>query len=131
MNSDDTLWMVQWERMVGRVPSVARDLHQMSPTAEESYRNLRLWIYQERADGIPYAYKELLMIVLNVAAGNSEGAISHLNRGLKNGLTVTQVREALAQCFLSLGVIDFLKTGQAVWQACAESIKEDGGGNAT
>ena len=120
MNSSDADWTAAWEHMLGTVPSAARDLREISPAAEKSYRELRLWINDDRPDGLSRAEKELVMVVLNIAVGHRGGAISHMRAGLKNGLTVTQLRETLAQCFLSLGVIEFLKTGQAVWQAYAQ-----------
>ena len=124
MSAAEASWTAEWERMLGRVPDVAKDLREMSPAAEESYRKLRAWIYEERPDGLPRAYKELVMIVMNVSLGHKEAAIRHLNHGLKHGLTAMQVREALSLSFLFLGVTGFLETGQAVWQACSATLND-------
>jgi alkylhydroperoxidase/carboxymuconolactone decarboxylase family protein YurZ len=121
-------WEAEWVRMVGRVSEVASDVHDMNPTAEESYRRLRSWIYDERTDGLSRAHKELVMVVMNLAAGYKEGAVRHLNNGLKHGLTVTEVRETLSLGFLFLGVINYLRVGQALWQACAEGEATADGG---
>lgn len=117
---DNDDWQADWIRMLGRVSEVASDLHDMNPTAEESYRRLRSWIYEQREDGLSRAHKELVMITMNMAVANKEGALTHLKHGLNNGLTVTEVREALSLGFLFLGVMGYLRVGQALWQACAE-----------
>jgi len=121
-------WQADWIRMLGRVSEVASELHDMNPTAEESYRRLRSWIYEERADGLSRAHKELVMIMMNTAVANKEGALTHLKHGLNHGLTVTEVREALSLSFLFLGVIGYLRVGQALWQACAEFESPPSGG---
>jgi alkylhydroperoxidase/carboxymuconolactone decarboxylase family protein YurZ len=126
MSGEDDAWMAEWERMTGRVSDTARELHEMNPVAEASYRTLRSWIYEERPDGLPRAYKELVMVVMNASNGRKDGAIRHLSNGLKHGLTVTQVREALSLCFLFLGVSWFLETGQAIWHACNEAAGQSG-----
>ncbi len=118
--SGDSGWEADWIRMTGRVSDVASDLHDMNPVAEESYRRLRLWIYEERDDGLSRAHKELVMVMMNLASGYKEGAVRHLNNGLKHGLRIAEVREALSLGFLFLGVNGFLKVGQDLWQACAE-----------
>ena len=41
--------------------------------------------------------------------------------GMENGLTRTQLAEALAQCFLSLGLIRFNAAGLAAWQAARQA----------
>src|SRR6267154_1786098 len=98
--SDDAGWTAEWERMTGRVSDTVKELHDMSPVAEASYRTLRSWIYQERSDGLPRVSKELVMIVMNASAGRKDGAIRHMNNAIKHGLTATQMREALSLCFL-------------------------------
>jgi alkylhydroperoxidase/carboxymuconolactone decarboxylase family protein YurZ len=122
--ADETIepddWQAEWIRMTGRVSETAAGLHEMNPTAEESYRRLRSWIYAERADGLSRKHKELVMIVMNQAVGNKEGALTHLKHGLNNGLTTTEVREALSLTFLFLGVTGYLQVGHALWKACAE-----------
>ena len=125
MSAADNSWMSEWERMTGRVSESVSNLHEMNPAAEESYRTLRSWIYQERPDGLSRAEKELVMIVMNISLGRKDGAIRHLNNGLKHGLTITQVREAMSLLFHFQGVSGWLETGQAVWQACANTLKSD------
>ena len=113
-------WEAEWEAMLGSVPELARELREMSGPAEEGYRGLRRWIYADHADGSPRAVKELVMIVINVAMGNSQGAITHLRMARENGLTTMQLAEALAQCFLTLGLIRFNTAGLPVWQAARD-----------
>ena len=116
----DDDWTAAWEQMLGGVPQVARDLRDVAAPAEAGYRNLRQWIYTDHPEGLPRSVKELIMVVINVAEGNPAGAATHLKLGLANGLTEMQVREALAQCFLSLGLIRFNSAGTAAWQAFKE-----------
>jgi alkylhydroperoxidase/carboxymuconolactone decarboxylase family protein YurZ len=122
MEDETESWTAEWQRMSGRVPEVARSLHEMNPIAEEGYRNLRAWIYEERSDGLTRVDKELVMIVMNIATGNTDGAVRHLKNGINHGMTVTQVREALSLTFLFLGVNTYLQSGQAVWAACASHV---------
>jgi AhpD family alkylhydroperoxidase len=117
---NDTEWTAAWEQMLGSVPSLATDLREMAPVAEEGYRKLRQWIYSDHADGLPRATKELIMVVINVAEGNPAGAVTHLKLGARNGLTQVQLSEALAQCFLSLGLIRFNVAGIPAWNAFKE-----------
>jgi AhpD family alkylhydroperoxidase len=116
----DTDWTAAWEQMLGSVPSLATDLRDMAPVAEEGYRRLRQWIYSDHADGLPRATKELIMVVINVAEGNAPGAVTHMKLGARYGLTRPQLSEALAQCFLSLGLIRFNVAGIAAWNAFKE-----------
>jgi alkylhydroperoxidase/carboxymuconolactone decarboxylase family protein YurZ len=110
-------WEAEWKAMLGTVPQLARELREMSAPAEAGYRGLRTWIYSDRPDGSSRAIKELVMVAINVAEGNGQGAVTHMRMGVENGLTRTQVAEALAQCFLSLGLIRFNAAGLAVWEA--------------
>ena len=57
---------------------------------------------------------------LAAAEGNPAGAVTHLKLGARNGLTQAQLSEALAQCFLSLGLIRFNVAGIAAWNAFKE-----------
>ena len=120
----DTEWTAAWEQMLGSVPSLATDLREMAPVAEEGYRRLRQWIYSDHVDGLPRATKELIMVVINVAEGNAAGAVTHLKLGARNGLTQVQLSEALAQCFLSLGLIRFNVAGIPAWNAFKDAPAE-------
>ena len=110
-------WESEWESMLGAVPEIARELRDMSAPAEVGYRGLRRWIYTDRDEGSTRAVKELIMVVINVAEGNTPGALTHMRMGTEHGLTRTQLAEALAQCLLSLGLIRFNAAGLPVWQA--------------
>jgi alkylhydroperoxidase/carboxymuconolactone decarboxylase family protein YurZ len=124
MTAPDTSWMAEWERMTGRVSDVVKDIRDVNPVAEEGYRNLRSWIYQERPDGLSRASKEMVMVVMNISLNRKDAAIRHLKHGLNNGLTMTQLRELMSMLFLFQGVGNFLETGQAVWQAAREIAAE-------
>jgi AhpD family alkylhydroperoxidase len=112
----DDEWLADWTDMFGAVPPFAQALHDISEVADEAFRRQRRWIVQQRADGLSSREKELVMMVLSIAAANRDGAVNHMRAARRHGLTETQLREALAQCFLYIGAIEFIRTGQAVWQ---------------
>ncbi len=120
MRDEDSSWMAEWERMTGRVSEMVSDLHGMNPVAEQGYRTIRSWIYDQRDDGLSRAEKELVMVVMNAARGQTDAAARHLKHGLKHGLTTTQVREVFSMLFLFLGVSWYLESGQALWKASQE-----------
>jgi hypothetical protein len=118
---EDIQWKAAWERMLGVVPPVATDLRDIAPAAEAGYRTLREWIYAEDPEGLSRPVKELLNAVINIAVGNPAGAATHVKLGVANGLTAMQLRQALAQCFLSLGLLRFNVAGLPAWQAFKEA----------
>jgi alkylhydroperoxidase/carboxymuconolactone decarboxylase family protein YurZ len=119
----DDEWRADWTDMMGAVPPFAQALHDISEVSDEAFRRQRRWIVQQRADGLSSREKELVMMVLSIAVANRDGAVNHMCAARRHGLTETQLREALAQCFLYVGAIEFIRTGQAVWQEwCAEQV---------
>ena len=112
----DDEWLADWTDMLGGVPPFAQALHDISEVADEAYRRQRRWIVHERADGLSSREKELMMMVLNIVVANRDGAVNHMGAARRHGLTETQLREALAQCFLFVGAIEFVRTGQIVWR---------------
>jgi AhpD family alkylhydroperoxidase len=124
MSEDGGGWQAAWERMLGSVPAVASDLHAIAPEAEAGYRTLREWIYSDHPEGLSRAAKELIMVAINVAEGNAAGAVTHMKLGLANGLTEMQLREVLAQAYLSLGIIKFNVAGLPAWQAFQAAAAE-------
>jgi alkylhydroperoxidase/carboxymuconolactone decarboxylase family protein YurZ len=112
----DEVWSQDWTEMLGGVPPFAQALHDISEVADEAYRHQRRWIVEQRADGLSDREKELLMMVLNIASANAQGAVTHMRAARRHGLTECQLREALAQTFLFVGAIEFVRTGQVVWQ---------------
>jgi alkylhydroperoxidase/carboxymuconolactone decarboxylase family protein YurZ len=118
---EDTQWAAAWERMLGVVPPVATDLRDIAPPAEAGYRTLREWIYTNDPEGLPRPTKELVNVIINIAVGNPAGAATHVKLGVANGLTEIQLRQVLAQCFLSLGLLKFNIAGLPAWQAYKEA----------
>jgi alkylhydroperoxidase/carboxymuconolactone decarboxylase family protein YurZ len=121
--SADTLkaagdWTEQWVQTLGFVPDSIAVMHEWNPAAEEAYRSLRTWLYEERPDGLSPAMKELITIVIDVIVGQDAGALNHLRAGIRHGLTATQVREALTQCFMLRGINTFGTVGHIVWEEC-------------
>ena len=115
-NEADEGWSLDWTEMIGAVPPFAQALHDISEVADEAYRRQRRWIVEKRADGLSDREKETLMMVLNIAVANTPGAVTHMRAARRHGLTEWQLREELAQSFLFVGAIEFVRTGQVVWQ---------------
>jgi AhpD family alkylhydroperoxidase len=123
VSEDQSEWRAAWERMLGSVPPVAQDMHDIAPAAEAGYRQIREWIYADHPGGLPRAAKELVMVAINIADGNAAGAAAHTKLGVANGLTEMQLREVLAQAFLALGVIKFNAVALPAWQAFKEATR--------
>jgi alkylhydroperoxidase/carboxymuconolactone decarboxylase family protein YurZ len=117
-------WESEWEAQMGAVLPLIRELHEMSPAAEGAYRSSRADLFAEHADGLTRPEKELVLLVMNVALANTEGALNHLRLARKAGLSVQAVREVLAECMLYLGVISHVRVGQVLWRACLDELEE-------
>jgi alkylhydroperoxidase/carboxymuconolactone decarboxylase family protein YurZ len=113
-------WEVEWEAQMGAVPPFVRELHELLPEAEAAYRTTRQAIFSERDGGLTTAHKELLLLVMNVALNNVDGALNHLRLARRAGLGEPALREALATCMLYLGVISHVRIGQVLWRAAQE-----------
>jgi alkylhydroperoxidase/carboxymuconolactone decarboxylase family protein YurZ len=121
-------WEQEWEAQVGAVPPLARELHDLSPTAENAYRTSRADLFTESEDGLTRAEKELVLLVMNITLGNTDGALNHLRLARQAGLSDQAVREVLAECVLYLGVISHVRVGQVLWRECSpgEDKRSDG-----
>jgi alkylhydroperoxidase/carboxymuconolactone decarboxylase family protein YurZ len=89
---------------LGKVPPPIAAMNEADPQVLEGYLTMREAIMSSREDGLPFKYKELVFVVLDLLAGNLDGAKLHLAAGLNAGLTRREVTEALLQTMMLHGV---------------------------
>jgi AhpD family alkylhydroperoxidase len=100
---------------IGGVPDSVALLRRHAPEAFAAYVAAREAAYREPPEGhLPLASKELVFIVLDVAAGHVEGALAHAEAGLRAGLTPGQIMEALSIAILIHGHQCWARAGAAV-----------------
>ncbi|WP_439595987.1 carboxymuconolactone decarboxylase family protein [Falsiroseomonas sp.] len=104
-----------FEATLGAVPESVALLRRHAPEAFAAYVMAREAAYRLPPEGhLPLASKELVFIVLDVAAGHVEGAVAHAEAGLRAGLTPGQIMEALGIAILIHGHQCWAKAGAAV-----------------
>ncbi len=77
-------------RPLGKVPPPIAAMNEADPQVLEGYLTMREAIMASREDGLPFKYKELVFVILDLLAGNLDGAKLHLAAGLDAGLTQTR-----------------------------------------
>ena len=104
-----------FEATIGTVPQSVALLARHAPAAFAAYHAAREAAYRLPPEGhLSLASKELVFIVLDVAAGHVEGALAHAEAGLRAGLTAGQIMEALSIAILVHGHQCWARTGAAV-----------------
>lgn len=99
------------------LPPAISTMFDMDEEFGEHYTDIREIIYRERPDGLSLAMKELILVLLDITVDNRGGAINHLRAAQRAGLTKTQMKEMLIECFLVLGVSAWGKVGFHLWNA--------------
>ncbi|MGG5809267.1 carboxymuconolactone decarboxylase family protein [Falsiroseomonas sp. CW058] len=106
---------------IGGVPDSVALLQRHAPDAFAAYLAAREAAYRPPPEGhLPVAQKELVFIVLDVAAGHVEGALAHAEAGLRAGLTAGQIMEALSIAILVHGHQCWARAGAAVMRRVEE-----------
>ena len=100
---------------IGALPESVALLRRHAPELFASYAATRARLYRPPPAGaLDLAAKELVFIVLDVAAGHVEGAKAHASAGLAAGLRPAQIMEALEICILIHGHHTWANAGAAV-----------------
>lgn len=100
---------------IGALPDSVALLRRHAPETFAAYLAQRESVYRAPPAGhLDLAAKELVFIVLDVAAGHVEGAVAHAEAGLHAGLTPGQIMEALSIAILIHGHQCWAKAGAAV-----------------
>jgi AhpD family alkylhydroperoxidase len=106
---------------IGQTPESVALLQRHAPDAFAAYLSAREAAYRLPPEGhLPLAQKELVFIVLDVAAGHVEGAVAHAEAGLRAGLTPGQIMEALSIAILIHGHQCWARAGAAVMKRVEE-----------
>ena len=114
-----------FEATLGAVPESVALLKRHAPEAFAAYLMAREAAYRLPPEGhLPLASKELVFIVLDVAAGHVEGAVAHAEAGLRAGLTPGQIMEALGIAILIHGHQCWAKAGAAVMRRVEQLATE-------
>jgi len=104
-----------FEATIGSMPESVALLRRHAPEAFAGYLAAREAAYRLPPEGhLTLASKELIFIVLDVAAGHVEGALAHAEAGLHAGLTPGQIMEALSIAILINGHQCWARAGAAV-----------------
>ena len=116
-----------FERTLGAIPASVDAMRRHAPAAYAAYLAAREAIYRDPPDGhLDRATTELLFIVLDVLAGHEEGAKAHVEAGLKAGLTVGKITEALMVAVLINGHVHWSVTGYKVVEHAAALAAQAG-----
>jgi len=106
---------------IGALPESVALLRRHAPETFAAYLAQRESVYRAPPSGhLDLASKELVFIVLDVAAGHVDGALAHAEAGLKAGLTAGQIMEALSIAILIHGHQCWAKAGAAVMRRVEE-----------
>lgn len=106
---------------IGAVPESVALLARHAPEGFAAYLKAREAVYRVPPQGhLELAQKELVFIVLDVAAGHVEGAVAHAEAGLRAGLTAGQIMEALQIAILIHGHQCWARAGAAVMKRVEE-----------
>ena len=116
-----------FEQTSGAMPASVAAMRRHAPAAYAAYLAPREAIYRDPPDGhLDRATTELIFIVLEVIAGHEDGAKSQVEAGLKAGLSVGQITEALMIAVLINGHVHWSVTGYKVVQHAADCASRMG-----
>ena len=104
-----------YQETLGNIPPAIRAMSELDDGFFDAYTDIRKLIYQEREEGLSVALKELLLVVLDITVDQRAGAANHLAAAKRAGLTRTQLKEALMEVFMVLGVSAWGKAGYPLW----------------
>ena len=114
-----------FQTTLGTVPASVATLARHAPGALDGYLALREFAHLETPQGhLDPATRELLFISLDVAVGHVEGAKAHVEAGLKAGLTVEAITQALVITMMISGIHTWSEHGYQVVDYAARLAAE-------
>ena len=117
-----------FERTIGTMPASVEAMRRHAPAAFAAYLAARENVYRDPPDGhLDRATTELIFIVLDVLAGHEDGAKAHVEAGLKAGLSVGKITEALMIAVLINGHVHWSMTGYKVVEHAAALAAKSAG----
>ncbi len=98
---------------LGKIPEPIRAMMEHAPEAFAGFLTFREAIFRTPETGGHFdtKIKELLYVVLDVAAGNLEGAKHHAHAAHEAGLTSAELAEACMQVMHVFGVTSWARAG--------------------
>lgn len=105
-----------YQTTLGNIPLPISQMFGMDESFASHYTSIRRSIYLDRPAGLSTAVKELMLVLLDLAVSNTDGAINHLGAAKRAGCTQDQLHEMLLIAFLVLGVSGWGKTGHVLWE---------------
>jgi alkylhydroperoxidase/carboxymuconolactone decarboxylase family protein YurZ len=105
-----------WESTMESLPAPMETLRRIDPSALEAYTAWRQWVMTSRPDGLDPETKHLIFSILDVAAGNHEGAVNHGKAARRAGLQSQAYLEALVLTLMTAGIATWGRTGYHVVQ---------------
>jgi alkylhydroperoxidase/carboxymuconolactone decarboxylase family protein YurZ len=101
--------------MGGHLPVQMKTMSERMPEMFAGYMDIRQWVMRDEPEGaLPRKYKHLIFALLDMVYGNNAGAENHLRAGLRTGLKVDELLEAMGQILIVGGVGVYGRTGYAV-----------------
>ena len=116
---------LHFQSTLGDIPQSVATLAEHAPGALGGYLALREFVYREPPQGhLDAATRELLFIALDVAAGHIEGAKAHVDAGLKAGVSVEAITQALVITMMISGIHTWSQHGHEVVAYAADAAKK-------
>ena len=110
-----------YEQQLGGVPKPISGLRTHAPEFFAGMAAARASVMDgDSPEGLDRATKELLIIILDIVYDNPEGALVHLEAGLKEGLTLEALREALLLTVYVGGIATWARYGQMIYESALE-----------
>jgi alkylhydroperoxidase/carboxymuconolactone decarboxylase family protein YurZ len=116
----------QFKKNLGWVPDFADLLSRYKPEALESYFAMRSSVMKDTREGgaLPLKFKEILYVVLDSIAYNSEGAIAHARAAIRAGATTEELAEALIIMAMLMGMPKLEVVGTKAFKAAEEQERK-------
>lgn len=110
----------------GRVPEKFKVLREAAPATFAGYALMRAAVMRDKDEGgaLDLRTKELVFVLLDALAGNRDGAIGHMERALRLGLTVEELAEGLTQVIMVGGITTWNLVGSDVMNRALELTAE-------
>lgn len=114
-----------YEKQLGGVPKPISGLRAHAPEFFAGMATARASVMDsDSPDGLDRAMKELMIVILDIVYDNPEGALIHLEAGLKAGLTLEALREALLLTVYVGGIATWAQYGQMIYESALEMAAE-------
>jgi alkylhydroperoxidase/carboxymuconolactone decarboxylase family protein YurZ len=106
-----------FQTTLGNLPGAIRAMADYAPEALIGYTRMRKAIYRgpEEGGALELKYKEMLYTILDVVAGNLDGAKNHYTAAHRAGLTLAELAEA---CMITMAVCGIQTWGITGYKLC-------------